>query len=370
MTRSSLLLFSLCAASGLFAQDSEVAMLKTAPCDASSDSRMPKDRVSILESQMKEVLVGSQLGDFGAKAASARPQICSNRLFFKVDTFIWKAFFGGSDYAVTDTTIVSNIMTGNVKRADFRWRWGFRTEAGYHLPHDLWDVVASYTWFHDKADHSVSSKAGGTIVPLIAPFANFAVDATASIRWILHYQNFDLALRRPYFLSRHFSVAPFFGMRNTWINHNYTTHFTNPQGETLPNDVIAHQDFWGIGPVAGMNSEWHMTCHWWIFGSLAGAVLASDYDIRSQMIRTGTAPIDLDADTKRMSPTVQGSLGCGWHMNFNRARNHVALRLLYEGQYWWKQNLTINYTATTYQFTRLGEDLGMHGFTFDMLFDF
>jgi hypothetical protein len=57
-------------------------------------------------------------------------------------------------------------------------------------------------------------------------------------------------------------------------------------------------------------------------------------------------------------------------MNFNRQRNHVAVRVCYEGQYWWKQNLTIDYASTTYQIARMGEDLGMHGFTLDLLFDF
>ena len=31
---------------------------------------------------------------------------------------------------------------------------------------------------------------------------------------------------------------------------------------------------------------------------------------------------------------------------------------------------TIDYASSLYQFVRLGEDLGMHGFTLDMLFDF
>ncbi len=59
-------------------------------------------------------------------------------------------------------------------------------------------------------------------------------------------------------------------------------------------------------------------------------------------------------------------------MNINRQRNHLALRLSYEAQYWWKQNLTLDYAnnSTYYPVTRMGEDLGFHGFTLDMLFDF
>jgi hypothetical protein len=95
MARSSLLLFSVCAAASLLAEEvainEEVAMLKVAPCDDST-SNGPKDRVSVLESQMQEVFTDTVLGDFGAKAASARPQIRSNRWFIKTDAFLWKHF--------------------------------------------------------------------------------------------------------------------------------------------------------------------------------------------------------------------------------------------------------------------------------------
>ncbi len=379
MVRSSLLLYSLCAASALFSEtiatNEEVAMLKTTPCDASPETTIStvKERVALLESQMQDVFTDTTLGDFGAKTASARPQIHSNRLFVKTDAFMWKAYFGGSDYAATNATISSTILTGDVKRADFRWRGGFRMELGYHFPHDLWDVVANYTWFHDHSDKSVSSPGGGTIVPLLSPYSAFGADATAGIRWNLRFQNFDLDLRRCYFLSQSFSIAPFFGLRNTWINHDYTAHYTNPTGDFIHIDVRGKQDFYGIGPVAGLGSEWHIGSQWWFFSNFAGAILAGDYDVSSRVMHANIVFKNLTANTERMSPTLSGALGVGWHMNFNRDRNNVAVRLCYEGQYWWKQNLTIDYASeayTPYQVIRVGEDLGMHGFTLDLLFDF
>ena len=378
MVRSSLLLYSLCAATALFAEEiatnEEVAMVKTTPCDASPETTIStvKERVALLESKMQDVFTDTTLGDFGAKTASARPQIHSNRLFVKTDAFMWKAYFGGSDYAAADTTPTSTILTGDIKRADFRWRWGFRAELGYHLPHDIWDVLANYTWFHDRSDKSVSG-AGGRIIPLLPEYTLFGINSNASIRWNLRFQNLDLDLRRCYFLSRGFSLSPFFGLRNTWIDHDYSAHYTNPTGAPLYIDVRGKQDFFGIGPVAGLGSEWHIGSQWWFFGTFAGAILAGDYDITSRVLNAGTIYKNLTANTQRMSPTLSGALGLGWHMNFNCDRNNVALRLFYEAQYWWKQNLTIDYASeanTPYQVIRVGEDLGMHGFTLDLLFDF
>ncbi len=379
MARSSLLLMSICTVTSLLAQDSlpieEIAMLKLPLDESSSENsvRKGKDRIGMLEEQMQELLTDTSLGDFGAKAAAARPQIHSNRLFFKADGFLWKAFLGGSDYAATNSSLATNLVIGESKQADFCWRWGFRSELGYRLPHDHWDALANYTWFQDKSNQSVDSPSGGTIVPLMAAFSHFAQNASASIYWHLLYQNFDLDLRKAYFLSRHFSVSPFFGMRNTWLNQDYRANYTNPNG-TSPKtiQIKTKQDFWGVGPLAGLNSEWHITGQWWVFGSFIGAILASDYDISSRVLNDGDIQDDITANTKRMSPTVQGALGLGWHMNINRQRNHLALRLSYEAQYWWKQNLTIDYAndSTYYPVTRMGEDLGFHGFTLDMLFDF
>ena len=110
-------------------------------------------------------------------------------------------------------------------------------------------------------------------------------------------------------------------------------------------EVRSKQDFWGIGPVAGIGTEWHIFSEWWFFGQFAGALLASQYEITSRYVENnGTASLKkVRANTERMSPTVQGALGLGWHMNFNRDRNNVAVRLFYEAQYWWKQNLTLNF---------------------------
>ena len=376
MVRSSLLLYSLCAATALFAEtasNEEVAMLKTTPCDETSITSLSsaKERVTVLESQIQDVFTDTSLGDFGAKAASARPQIHSYRWFVKTDAFLWKSYFGGSDFAATDTTLSSTILTGETKRADFRWRWGFRTELGYHLPHDIWDVLANYTWFHDRSDKSVSS--ANRIVPLLSEYTTFGINSSASIRWNLRFQNLDLDLRRCYFLSSNFSMAPFFGLRNSWIDHDYSAHYANPAGTPITIDVHGKQDFFGIGPVAGLGSEWHLGSQWWFFGTFAGAILAGDYDITSRVVNAGTTLKKLTANTQRMSPTISGALGMGWHMNFNRERNNVAVRVCYEAQYWWKQNLTVDYASvsyTPYEVIRVGEDLGMHGFTLDLLFDF
>jgi len=370
MGRSTLLLVSMCTITSLAAQNSEIAEHEIAARTSSDENELlsGNDRVTVLEKQMQDLLTDTPLGNFGAKTAPARPQLNSNRLFLKGDGFLWKAFIGGNDFAAITE---ADAAIGESKRADFRWRWGFRAEMGYRLPHDQWDAVATYTWFHDKADRTAVSGPEETVIPLLPPYTSFAEGASASIQWHLRYQNLDAMLKKGYFLSRHFSVTPFFGLRNSWIDHGYKARYSDPNGE-VPETIYvwAKQDFWGIGPVTGLSSEWHFSSQWMIFGSFNGSVLASDYDLSGQLLTSEGLQDKIKANTKRMSPTVQGALGFGWHMNFNRNRNHIALRFSYEAQYWWKQNLTIGYNSSYYSISRNGEDLGFHGFTLDALFDF
>ena len=159
---------------------------------------------------------------FGSPANQQQP------LFSKMDAFLWKSFVGGSDYASTKTDPGVSTVIGETKRADFNWRWGFRAEAGYRLPHDNWDALFNYTWFHDKSDRHVKSPSGGTIAPIIPPYLPYDPGASATLEGLLRFQNLDIELRRPYFLSRSFSVAPFFGLRNSWIDQHYAVNYYSP----------------------------------------------------------------------------------------------------------------------------------------------
>ena len=156
-------------------------------------------------------------------------------------------------------------------------------------------------------------------------------------------------------------------MRNAWIHQGYTARYINNAAPSTTN-VKAEQHFWGIGPLAGLGSEWHIDKQWWFFGNFSGSILAGDYDISGG--ETADPIASLSANTTRMAPNLQGSLGFGWQTNFNRNTNHVALTLAYETQYWWKQNLLVAYGSDENLIYRGGDDLGLQGFTLNLLLDF
>lgn len=330
-------------------------------------------RITTLEQQMAEVYTDTVRDTFGAKAASARPQIDSYHLYVSGEALFWQAFEGGNDYAYV-TSARGPSFEGNSQWLNFDWNWGFRTEIGYRTSHDNWDLALHYTWFYDKADSHAGAPAGGEVFPLFYQFfsSNIGNFAKSSLR--LHFYDGDLALQRSYFLSPDFSLTSLAALRTTWI-HQTAHSFAQFSVTDIPQTIsqTAHNNFWGIGPKLGIAPKWYIDRNWNFFGSFAGSILYGEFDVRLKAVENGVLSDHLNDKIHQIVPTVQAALGFGWEMNSFCDHYHIALNVAYEAQYWWHQNQLISYlpdTASTSILKRLGGDLGLHGLIINALFDF
>lgn len=338
-------------------------------------------RIKALEEQMNEVYTNTTRDTFGAKAAIARPQLDNYRLYVSGDALYWKAFEGGKDYADVANAI-SPPMEGTTKRVDFDWAPGFRAAIGYRTAHDGWDLVGHYTWFFDKGHSDVEAPPSegasphGGVTSLFYTFAdNHGLIAES---WAdVHFQEGDLSLQKSYFLSRQFSLAWTAALRSVWINQSAKDFSYSPRAggqlsRTL--ELNGKNDFWGIGPKMGFATTWFIDRNWHFFGSFAGSLLYSEFDVRIKTEENGFDPPKyFKADLHQISPTVQASIGMGWEMNFLCDHYHIALNVAYETQYWWRQNQFFSYlpaSGTSIILKRLSDDLGFHGLTINALFDF
>lgn len=336
-----------------------------------SGKMSPTERVTKLESEMKDVLTDTVRGQFGAKAASARPAIDSYRLFTDFDLLYWKQYEGGDDYAFTDHDGTSDASSiGANKHINFDWNLGFKTALGYHFPHDSWDALARYTWYQAHASNGVGVPGGGALQPLDPPYRSHTSDH-ASAHWKTKLSILDVEIGKSYFLSRHFSVAPFMGLKTAWIHQKMKETYTSYPSSGVTTYMKNRNDFWGIGPWGGINSKFHFGSMFNLFGSLASALMISSINVKTHEIQGVETLTDLKANVTRITPALQGTFGLGWEMVFNRSRNHIAVNFSYEAQYWWRQNQLLYFGAYGPAiFKRYSEDLGLHGVTLDLLFDF
>ena len=174
--------------------DSEQAKRKAQ--DKSFDSRISK-----LESDMNKVRTETAYGNFGAKTASASPQLDGYGFFATADFLWWQLYEGGTEYAIRSNSITPDH--GKVKQIDFRWEPGFKVGAGYVFEHDACDAYFEYTYYKTHASESTSAH---FLFPLVGN-EEFTFNR-AKAHWNVHFQNIDAVFGRNFFVSKFFALRP------------------------------------------------------------------------------------------------------------------------------------------------------------------
>jgi len=73
---------------------------------------------------------------------------------------------------------------------------------------------------------------------------------------------FDWELGRSYWISKNLSLRPFFGIKGGWINQSINgTYYNLIINNVLTNNLGTEHlknNFWGIGPLGGINTNWRI----------------------------------------------------------------------------------------------------------------
>lgn len=336
------------------------------------------ERVTELEIKIQDVYTETALGCASAKTASARPPIDGYGLFISADALYWKIFEGGAEYIVTDVNQFGSIseikpVVGSLTRkANFDWKWGYRIAGAYYLPHDDWDIDVQFTHYETTAtDSTVTENALGVLIsPAIAGIFAFQ----AQIDWHIKYSTIDLDIGRNFFLNPYLSIRPHIGIRGAWINQRMSA-FIEQISDLVPVEVQLHipistkNEFSGVGPIAGIDTQWFFNSHWSFFSQFSAELLYGKFEVDYNLLFTDQPFFVINADTKRIVPALQTILGLGWETDFQDHCYHLAIHLGYELQVWWRQNQQISFD-TLVNWIRYSEDLSLHGATLDVRIDF
>lgn len=300
-----------------------------------------------------------------------------------VDAFAWYASEQASAVwaNIININLIQNTSSFAAQDLAFDWDFGFRVGAGYHLEYDGWDTQLYWTWFRTEAGQSehVPIPDSVFVIEEIMPefFAGSLSSNTAQsakIRWNLRFSMIDWELGRSYWISKGLSLRPFIGLKGGWINQvihvQYdnliiaSIHTTNSARENVKNN------FWGIGPVGGVNTKWKLRnfCTHFpsLFGDFSVATLWGTWICSD--VYNDTTGREVLVNTKNSTLgalMLRGFAGLGWDVDFNGGRSHFATRLGYEMQ------LCVNQLrVSTSQLIRLHGDLTLQGITLNCRFDF
>ncbi len=333
-----------------------------------------ESRVSMLESRMNEISTRTVHGNYGAKPATATPQILGENWFFTGDMLWWHIDEGGTDFAQLFTHSPTGVVPENSvknRELNFKWDFGFRAGIGTIFNHDKWDLYLNFTWF--RADNSAAASLhGGTFLsPLTAAPPLEASQVKA--HWRIHFYDMALNLGRPYFISPLIAIHPYFGIKTAWISQTRRSFSKLFLPALIDFKTKTRNDFWGIGPDIGLEGKWFVRSGFNLFAGAGVALFWGDFDVRHQEFSptVNATRLRLKFDTHQVVPMAQMQLGMGYETNIYHDYYRIAVNVRYEYQYWWQQNqMPLFAFSTLLRYRRVAEDLSLQGITVDVRFDF
>lgn len=344
-------------------------------------------RVCDLEKQMKQVRTETASMTYGANTASARPDVEGQGFFLSFDILYWQSRIGGTEYAYTDDSPTGvKPVNGRVKEMDFNWDWGLRAGIGYNFDHGDWDIYANFTYFTNNSSTMVTGGLNGSVIPLRGSLAvtestannfQFYYAQKATAQYKFQFDRVDLELGRNFFVARDLSFRPHIGLVTAWINQAETVRYTG--GALLGGNTVQVKDkcdFWGIGPRAGMNSNWYLTDGFSIFGNISAALVYGQFSVTEKNWYSATPDTNImriNASMHRFAPTAALQLGLAYDQYICNNTQHIGLRLGWDTQYWWSMNQMLRVVQGEFDYTsyaRLAQDVSLQGVTFEIRWDF
>jgi len=247
---------------------------------------------------------------------------------------------------------------------------------GVYLDHDGWDLYSEYTWLRSYSHDKVGARASyNSSFPLIFN-AITKTDGTmsgASSRWALHYNVFDLSLRRNFYVSNRLTLRPHLGLKGTWQRQewNYKIGIApisfvdgNQQPKTFTGPAVATflSKLWGIGVCTGLDLGWYFTKNWSLYGGAGFTGMWTDYydvsmDARYNNGGNKIRPLFITNSLLMLRFVAEFSLGFKWEEWFADDAYHVSIQAGWDEIIWLDQGYNFRFAGTQVVFG----DLTLHG---------
>ncbi|MCB1117245.1 MAG: hypothetical protein KDK50_01545 [Chlamydiia bacterium] len=302
---------------------------------------------------------------------NAGPRVCMGAdVFVTADFILWTYRQEGMEFAMTGSTGTVTSQ-GRVFEPSFGLEPGFKVGLGLNLGHDGWDVFAEYTWLTTNATRKVRDN--NTMTNLWNGGSQAQV-LTGS--WDSDFNVIDLELGRNFFVSQYLTLRPHYGLKGSWQSQDFKV--ISDVNNILTGNLLSRRtmkqgfDYWGIGIRTGMDTAWHFTKCWSIYGNFALSALWSGFDIDrkdetfNNTNGVTTQNVNTENDFKTVLPVLEIALGLRWEMWFSNDDYHFGIDAGWEEQVWWGMNRYIVLS----QPQRDNGDLTFQGLTLKFRFDF
>lgn len=309
--------------------------------------------------------------------SSARIDVKGSWDIFAYGSFIWwNPVQEDMELAISDETDTTNlpIVNGKVINMDFKYKPGFKVGLGMNLDQDNWDGVVEYTWLHFTQRQSSGRPAEGILHPTLPHPENLAEATNTSGRWRTSLDFVNAELARSYYVGTHLTFRTHFGARLSLIDQRFTARYTSRATEQQIRSRNTSNS-WGLGPRAGLDSNWLLGLGFRVIGNVSADVLYTRYNITTKE-DDATDPTTLAVNVKDtiryLRPHTEFQMGLGWGTYFDNNSWHIDFAASYDFHVFWNQNMFRKFYSSTSEGLSSYSygDLYLHGLTATVRFDF
>lgn len=283
----------------------------------------------------------------------------------EVDFLYWGASQEGNAYALSGALNQVGDSSGPKPKGELyepgvSASSSFKIGLGKYLDHDDWKLAAKYTYFTTHSDSK--ARASSSLNPLEPIFIYSPVNSImqkviyedeafvdeAKADWKLLLNNIDLTLEKDFFPTTWLSFSPFIGLQGAFIEQKLNVDYSvvdiqNIDYELGENQIKFKQNYWGLGPVIGLNTLWSFVDHIGLYFDASLSALWGQFSskVRSYDTYYGrylkTLIANQSYNPHTISPVVDIAIGLQFILNQDNKNNHFRFLAGWEQQIWWDQ---------------------------------
>lgn len=308
--------------------------------------------------------------------------------FLTAEFIYWRTYIDAMEYAyggVADggfaVPVGSSVSKGSARTPDFSFEPGVKVGLGFHPDHDGWDVYANWTFLSSDTEHNSKNNFAGSGSGMTTVQSVFYTNgsqgpvpvSSASSSWKQDFNVIDLELGRDFFISHRLTLRPQIGLKSAWVHETTTSKFgldgaPNDGGGVVTGIQMKNTEhMWGIGIRAGVDSGWHFTKHWMIYGDLAvtnlwGTFHKTAKEWNTESLSGNIMTQNTTESYQTLIPVIEAGLGFSYITWFSDSHYRFELRAGWEEQIW------IDYNRSQ-DFNRVG-NLTVQGLTLKAMLNF
>lgn len=251
---------------------------------------------------------------------------------------------------------------------------GFKVGLGMNFNYDDWDAYVKYTRIHGTQDESEVAPPGGALYPnWLHTLQDDFIAANAIGSWKLNTDLLDIELARTYYVGKKLLFRTHFGARAAWIDQRFNANYQS-QVSGLTAFSNTNTDSWGLGPRAGIDSNWMLGMGFRGIGNAAASVIYTRYKFSHDETDFATiqdAPVFAESVKRSyLRPNAEFALGLGWGSYLDKKAWHIDLAAAYEFHVFWNQNFMRTILEDTGFLGATMNDLFYHGLSVTAQLDF